>query len=226
MKLIIFDLDQTLVNFIAVHDEVMRKLFKKFFGVDARLTEMEFAGKSLTDNFRDLARLKNVPEEVFQKKRLRLLEDYETVFNEKIPKDGSKYVLPGAKELLKALSKTEHFVVLYTGSSRGVVQSVFRVTHLGKYFKLLFYGTEVKTRANMVRLAIEQAEKLNGQPFRDKDVVIIGDSLRDIECAKVFNAMMISVGTGFDSRKQLAAAKPDYLMPSLRDQRQILRIIG
>jgi len=31
MKLIIFDLNQTLVDFLSVHDEVTRRLFKMFF---------------------------------------------------------------------------------------------------------------------------------------------------------------------------------------------------
>ncbi len=38
MKLVIFDLDQTLVDFISMHDEVTQKLFRKFFDVDARFT--------------------------------------------------------------------------------------------------------------------------------------------------------------------------------------------
>jgi beta-phosphoglucomutase-like phosphatase (HAD superfamily) len=40
MKLIIFDLDQTLADFIAVYDGVTLRLFSEYFGVDARLTEM------------------------------------------------------------------------------------------------------------------------------------------------------------------------------------------
>ena len=51
MKLIIFDLDQTLVDFLSVHDEVTRRLFKTLFNVDVRLSEIDFAGKSLNDNF-------------------------------------------------------------------------------------------------------------------------------------------------------------------------------
>lgn len=139
-------------------DEVMRELFKKFFDVDARLTELDFAGKSLTDNFGELARLKKISEEVFQKKNHQLLENYETVFNERLPKDAAKHILPGAKELLSELSKTDHFVVLHTGSSRGIVRSALRVSNLGKYFRLCFYGTEVVTRGDMVRLTIEKAQ--------------------------------------------------------------------
>ncbi len=61
MKLVIFNLNQTLVDFIYVHGDVKPKLFRDFFGVNARLTEIDFAGKSLTEYFRELAKLKSAP---------------------------------------------------------------------------------------------------------------------------------------------------------------------
>ena len=226
MKLIIFDLDQTLVDFLSVHDEVTRRLFKRLFNVDVRLGEIDFAGKSLTENFRELARLKNIPEDVFQKKSHQLLESYETTFSEILPRDGANNILPGAKELLSKLSETENIVVLYTGDSPRIVRQVFNATNLGKYFKFCFYGTEVATRADMVRLAIQKAEQLTGQRFKDKDIVIIGDSVRDVECGKLFNALTIAVATGFHSKVELSAAGPDYLFDDLKNYRKVLAVIG
>ncbi len=226
MKLIIFDLDQTLVDFLSVHDEVTRRLFKRLFNVDVRLGEIDFAGKSLTENFRELARLKNIPEDVFQKKSHQLLESYETTFSEILPRDGANNILPGAKELLSKLSETENIVVLYTGDSPRIVRQVFNATNLGKYFKFCFYGTEVATRADMVRLAIQKAEQLTGQRFKDKDIVIIGDSVRDVECGKLFNALTIAVATGFHSKVKLSAVGPDYLLDDLKNYRKIIEAIG
>jgi phosphoglycolate phosphatase-like HAD superfamily hydrolase len=225
MKLIIFDLDQTLVDFISVHDEVTKSLFKDFFNIDVKLTEIDFAGKSLKDNFRELARLKNIPDDEFRGKSHQLLESYEDTFSKSLPRDAAKYILPGARELLSELSKTAHIVTLYTGDSPKIVNSVFRATNLGKYFKLCLYGTEVATRADMVRLAVQKAEKLAGQEFRERDILIIGDSTRDIECGKLFHALTIAVATGFHSRAQLLAAGPDYLFDNLKDYRKVLRAI-
>lgn len=225
MKLIIFDLDQTLVDFIQVHDEVTQRLFKRFFNVETRLTEINFAGKSLTENFSELARLNNIPEAIFRKRSQKLLESYETTFGKSLPRDATKYILPGVRELLSDLSKTDHIIALYTGDSPGIVNSVFRVTDLGKYFKFCLYGTETKTRADMVRLAVNKAKKITGRDFRNKEIVIIGDSIRDIECGKLFNALTIAVATGFHSWVQLSAAGPDYLFPNLKDHRKVLRAI-
>ncbi len=226
MKLVIFDLDHTLVDLISIHDEATRELFKKFFGVDARLTEIDFAGKSLVDNFGKLAQLKKIPEEIFRKESHQLLENYETIFIEKLPKGQSKYILPGAKELLRKLPKTRHMIALCRGNSPAIVSSLLRVTNLDKYFKFcLSGGTEVAARADMVRLAIEKAKKLTGQEFRDRKVVVIGDSIRDIECGKLFNALTIAVATGFHSQDQLSAAGPDFLFASLKDYRKVLKAI-
>lgn len=225
MKLVIFDLDQTLVDFIEVHDKATQRLFSRFFKTDAKLTEIDFAGKSLNDNFVELARLKNIPEDVLQKRRQELLESYETTFSNSLPADGEKYILPGARQLLDKLLNTDHITALYTGDSPGIVNSVFRVTGLGKYFKFCLYGTEVETRADMVRLAVNKANEMTGQEFKNKGIVIIGDSVRDIECGKLFNALTIAVATGFHSRAQLLAAKPDYLFSDLRDYEKILAAI-
>ena len=226
MKLVIFDLDQTLVDFISVHDEATQELFQKFFGVDARLTDIDFAGKSLTDIFLELARLKGIPEDRVSRFSRELLENYERIFGERLPQDASSHILPGARRLLEELSKTDNFVVLYTGGSAGIVERVLSATGLGKYFRFSVYGTEAQTRVGMVRLAGEKAESITGKKFRGKDVVIVGDSLRDVESGKQLNAMTIAVATGFHSEGKLSASEPDYLFRNLKNYRKVLQAIG
>ncbi len=90
MKLIIFDFDQTLVDFITLHDETTNELFRRFFSVEAKLTEIDFAGRSLADNFAELARLKHVPEDKFRERLPLLLSEYDRVFANEMPVDGSR----------------------------------------------------------------------------------------------------------------------------------------
>jgi phosphoglycolate phosphatase len=226
MKLVIFDLDQTLVDFLSVHEETTRKLFKRFFNVEARLTDIDFAGRSLIENFRELARLKGIPDEMFREKSSQLLESYETTFGANSPRDAARCILPGVVKLLDELSKTDHIVTLYTGDSPGIVDEVFRATGLGRYFRFCFYGTEVDNRSDMVRLAMDKAEESTGQEFRDKNVVVIGDSIRDVECGKSLGALTIAVATGFHTRTELLQAGPDYLFDNLKDYREVLKAIG
>lgn len=137
MKLIIFDLDQTLVDLLSVHDEATQRLFKRLFDTDAKISEIDFSGNSLTENFREMAKVKNIPDRVFDEKSSQLLNEYEITFGESLPSDATKYVLPGVRELLGKLSGTSNVLALYTGDSPGIVKRVFRATDLGKYFQFV-----------------------------------------------------------------------------------------
>ena len=225
MKLIIFDMDQTLVDFMSFHDEAVNRLFQRFFGIQARLTEIDFAGRSLSENFVELARLRNIPEGRLTENAKQLIEAYERIFAEIIPEDASRYILPGVTRLLEELSRTDHLVVLYTGDSVGIIETVLEATDLGKYFRFFLSGTEVDARTDMVRLAIEKAERLTGKEFRGKDIVIIGDSVRDIACAREFGAVAIAVATGFRSEAELSRDRPDYLLKTLEDHSKVLEAI-
>jgi phosphoglycolate phosphatase len=225
MKLVIFDLDQTLVDLISVHDAAIQELFKSYFGVDASLREIDFAGRSLTENMAELATLKGIPQGKFTEKSKLLLERYEKIFQAKIPPLASNYILPGVKSLLDELSKTNNLVVLYTGDSPGVTQRILEATGLDEYFKFSVYGTEAKSRVDMARLAIKKAEQLTGARFKGKDVVIVGDSVRDVECGRQLSALTIAVATGFHSKEKLLSKKPDYLFDNLENYWKVLNII-
>jgi phosphoglycolate phosphatase len=225
MKLIIFDLDQTLVDLGQLHNEVTHRLLKEFFGIEAWLTEVEHAGRSQRDGLRHLAELKGVPGPLFDSRVDRILDEFGNEFASRMPLDAAKHVLPGATDLLARLSAAGHILVLYTGDAPGVVRAVLEATGLGRYFTHRFSGTEVRRREDMVTLAIAAAVADTGRDFRDKDVVIIGDALRDVECGRTFNALTIGVATGYYTAAELAQAGADLTVPNLQESRLILDAI-
>ncbi len=226
MKLIIFDLDQTLVDFVDLHNEVTHRMLKRHFGVEAWLSEVEHAGRSQRDGMRNLAELKGIRADVFDSKADRMLEDFGVEFAASMPADVSKHVLPGAQELLEMLSRTGNMIVLYTGDAPGVIDAVFLATGLGRYFAYRYSGTEVEKREDMVTLAIHEAEAATGREFKGKDLVIIGDSIRDMECGRKFNALAIGVATGYYSASELKKTGADLAVRSLEDSKTILAAIG
>lgn len=225
MKLVIFDLDQTLVELTDVHDRVTRRELKKVLGIDAGMSDVDYAGRTMTDSWHELARRQGIPDETYWAKVPELLRSFEADLPAAIPPDPAQYVLPGVRELLEELSHTDNLVVLYTGDSPGVARAILAAAGLDKYFVFRFFGTEVAERADMVRAALKKAEERTGRQFQGKDIVIIGDSIRDVACGQVFGARTIAVATGFYSKKDLLAAGPDHLVDSLRDYRVVLKLI-
>lgn len=225
MKLIVFDMDQTLVNFVPVQAEAVRQTFVRFFNVEANLHEIDWDGKGMMDTFAELARVNNVPEDLYQLNKWQVREGYIDAFVSNFPLNAADCILPGIGELLHALSKADNVLVLYTFASRQIVDKVLEGTGLGRFFAFCFYGTEVGKRSDMVGLAIEKAAKLTGQLFQDGDVVIIGDSLADIDAGKPFNALNIGVATGYRTEDVLAKAGADFVFKDLGDYSRVIEAI-
>lgn len=225
MKLVIFDLDQTLVDVVSVHDRAAVAVFKHFFGVDGHITEVEFAGRSLIENFVAVARLKGIPEQRVLENVPAMLDYYDKAFSESFPADCSKCVLPGARELLGALADTGNILALYTGDSKVVATTMLEGAGLGRYFRIRLFGTEVERRPDMITLAREKAAKLAGRPFSGKDTVVVGDSIKDIEAGREHGARTIAIATGSHSRAELNRYGPDFVFKDMKDWRRVMAAI-
>ncbi|MEW6142579.1 MAG: HAD family hydrolase [Chloroflexota bacterium] len=225
MKLVIFDLDQTLVDVVPVHDRAATAVFKHFFGVDGHITEVEFAGRSLIENFLAVAQLKSIPEQSVLEKMPAMLDYYDKAFIESFPADCSKCVLPGARELLDALAGTGNILALYTGDSEAVASIMLERTALDHYFRIRFFGTEVKRRPDMITLARNKAAKLAGRPFSGEDIVVVGDSIKDIEAGKEHKARTVAIATGSYPEMELSRYGPDFVFEDMEDWRKVMAAI-
>lgn len=213
-KLIVFDMDQTLVDVLPAHDYAVAGMFRHFYGVDLRLTDIDFAGRSLLENFVELGRLKDIPEGDIRSKEGRLLATYESLFDRHM-KTLSDCLLPGARNLIEALSRYGHLLALYTGDSPAVANSVMEATGLGPFFAARACGTEADNRDEMLRLVLARVEESTGTRFQGRSVVVVGDSDRDVASGKAVGALTVAVATGFHTKERLLAARPDYVFNDL-----------
>ena len=225
MKLIIFDLDHTLVDVFWLHDQTTQKMFRKYFGKDAWLHEIDHAGRSQPDGLHVLALAKGVQEEVFQQKIPEMIQEFYDQFVADLPADSTRFILPGAVALLEKLTQGGSIPVLYTGDSPIVGQGILKATGLGRYFVYRFFGTEFARRPDMIRAAITKIKEVTGREFTGRDIAVVGDSVRDVECGKEFGGITIAVATGQHTPEQLAKANPDLLVKSLTEIEKIMETL-
>jgi phosphoglycolate phosphatase-like HAD superfamily hydrolase len=64
-----------------------------------------------------------------------------------------------------------------------------------------------------------------GVAFAPTEVVVIGDTPHDIDCARAFGALAVAVGTGQYTREELLAEGPDALFDDLSDVDRVLAAI-
>jgi phosphoglycolate phosphatase-like HAD superfamily hydrolase len=147
----------------------------------------------------------------------------EEIFRESVDK-GKLRVLPGVKELLRELKRRGHLLGILTGNPEGMTQSMLEKGGLRDYFDLFVYGPEGKDRVELVKIAMDEARRKFGGEFSGKNIVVVGDSIHDIDSGKPHGALTIAVATGFYSRKELLKHKPDYLFEDLTDTK-ILEVL-
>jgi len=217
MKLVIFDLDHTLVNLFSLHDKAYHKTMEEVFGLKACYKQLDFTGKRIPDLIAEFARREGVTPQVIAMNIEEAERVYELHFLSGL-KNVTRHVLPGAHKLVEALSKN-HKLALVTGDLRPIAERVLEEAGLLQYFPVIVTAEDDGTRAKLVAQAIKKSGKA-------AEVWVVGDSARDIEAGNANNAKTIGVLTGEHGRKTLAAAKPTYIFKDLSLTNKIIEVIG
>lgn len=213
VKLVLFDLDQTLIDLFKFHNNAFSKAFEKVFDKKVGLDEIDFAGKTIKTVAVEIAKLKGISKKELKKKFTKALKLYEKFFIDSLPKNLRPFLLKGASKLVKKLHKKGFILILVSGGPKKILKTVLRRTSLLKYFSFIVSGEK---EANRIRLVKGFVKKLKKKIAVEK-IFVIGDSVRDIESGKAINAVTIAVLTGFHSKKQLKKAMPSSIVRNLAE---------
>ncbi|MBI2565219.1 HAD family hydrolase [Candidatus Woesearchaeota archaeon] len=216
-KLIILDLDQTLIDLVEFHDAAFSRAFFDVFGVKTTFKKISFTGKTYHQITEELCKLENIDKETAEKGIVKVIQNFKQYFPEILKEKKTVTPLPGAKELLKALKN--YNLVLTTASPSEAVQPVLEKAKL-TYFPTILTGDNANTKVELVKLAKKIAD-----PKNKLETFIIGDSIEDIKAAKIIGAKTIGITTGIHSEKELKEAGADHVFPNLLCE-EILKIIG
>jgi phosphoglycolate phosphatase-like HAD superfamily hydrolase len=142
-------------------------------------------------------------------------------------------VLPGAREALVAVSRLPGIVQsVMTGSIKP--NAVIKLTELGldKYldFEIGGYGSEVYSRAALIELARGHAtrkyvEKKLGVLVVEPTTLLIADSVRDVQAAKIARVPIVAVASGTATAAELRGAGADMVLPALDDTAAVVRAV-
>ena len=127
-------------------------------------------------------------------------------------------VLDGVVELLAELSKRPGVTLgLLTGNIAGGAASKMRHFGLEAYFPFGAYGCDHADRNRLGPIALERAAVHSSRTFSPDEVWVIGDTPKDVACARTIGARCLAVATGRFSEQELAACGADVVTPSLKE---------
>ena len=126
--------------------------------------------------------------------------------------------LPGVDATHRRLAETADVLLgLLTGNIEEGARIKLGPTGLWPHFPVGAFGSDDLDRRRLPSLAARRAHALAGYPFRPDEVVVIGDTPLDIDCARAFGAVAVAVATGRHTRTQLMDHEPDLLFDDFSD---------
>ena len=127
-------------------------------------------------------------------------------------------VLAGATLLLEGLAGRSGTVLgLLTGNTAGGAASKVRHFGLASYFAFGAYGCDHADRNELGPIALKRAAAHAGRDFPAGETWVIGDTPKDIACARAIGARCLAVATGSFNAEQLAAHGADRVVESLEE---------
>jgi phosphoglycolate phosphatase len=138
-------------------------------------------------------------------------------------------VLPGAREALDALARTQGTVQsVLTGSIQP--SAALKVTELGLADRLDLevggYETGVYSKAALLELARTRAGEKHRNRYSESTTVYIADNPRDVQAAHIAGSPIIAVATGSATEAELRSAGAEVVLPTLADTKAVLNAVG
>jgi len=222
MKLILFDIDKTLVGSCACAIEAHTKAFKKVYGVDTSINIIDHSGMTERKVVLEVLKKNRLDEKTIMSK----MEECTKAINEAFEKafvNERLEVMPGVRGLLAELDKQDVLLGLVTGNTEDRAKLKLKKVGLGHYFKVGGFGDEAIERIELIQTAIKKAKELG---FEFSKVFVIGDTPRDILAGKELGVITIGVGTGKFSEQELKQVGADFAFKDLTDKDQLLKILS
>jgi phosphoglycolate phosphatase len=221
-KLLLFDIDGTLLTSGGAGERALRRGFRERFGIDDDLTKVEIAGRTDSGIARRMLAAHDLPDT--PENLTTFFDGYLHYLAQELPASPGA-LLPGIVALLDALKPQPDVVLaLLTGNlERG---AELKLTHYGvwHYFEFGAYADDHHDRDQLGHFARTRAQEKHGIDFPPERIFVLGDTPHDISCARAIGAKAIAIATGQFSRVELGALAPDFLFDDLSDVSKVLEV--
>lgn len=215
-RIVLFDVDGTLIDTGGAGGRSWSHAFVEAFGVVGDIRRFSEVG--MTDpvvarrTFRGTLGREPTTDEV-----IRLMMRYVLRLPAEVEASPGYRVMPGVEALLERLVEADTLLGLVTGNIEGAAHIKLSRAELGRFFLFGGYGSDSAVRSDLTSAAIARAEALHGHDVDPAEVMVVGDTPRDIEAAHGAGAVAVGVATGDYTVRQLAEAGADHVLASFEE---------
>jgi phosphoglycolate phosphatase-like HAD superfamily hydrolase len=216
LRLVLFDIDGTLIHTGGVGVKAFARALESEFGRANGTERIKFGGRTDTSLVRELfghAGIEHTPEHV-----RRFFDAYVFWLDHLLTASAGGGACAGVLQFLEDLRGLPGppRLGLLTGNIRLGAEIKLRRYHLWHEFEMGGFGDDDEDRNGIARMARQRGAELVGDDLRGNEILVVGDTPRDIECGRAIEARVLAVGTGGSNLETLAQHQPDWLVPSLQ----------
>ena len=205
-RLVLFDIDGTLVNCGPQVRPIFRRALEATWGLSCDLNGYDFAGKTDDQIVVDLLSAAGVAPHSVAAGLPRMRREYHARLEEGL-EAARMALLPGVRELLGALAAgPDRTLALLTGNWEATARVKLSRFDLNGFFSFGAFGDGVTDRRELPPVALRRAARVLGRPVAAEETLIVGDTPLDVACAEAHGIDCLAVATGTASVAQLAAA--------------------
>lgn len=225
MKLVLFDIDGTLIRDDGAARDAFAEALREVYDHTAPLDRFDFSGKTDPEITWMVLEESGLDDQTIESRLDALWTAYLRGLEQRLG-PASIRVMPGIRELLERLSQQPGVsLALLTGNIEPGARLKLSPHDLNRYFEFGAFGSDSRFRNELPPVALDRARRLLGHDFELTDLVVIGDSIYDVRCTVPHGSRSIAVATGVTSATLLRAENPDFFFETLEDTDRVVEAI-
>jgi phosphoglycolate phosphatase-like HAD superfamily hydrolase len=215
IKVVLFDIDGTLVRTGGVGIKAFARAFETEFGLSDGSEKLKFAGRTDVSLVREFFSHHNITPDATH--FTRFFQTYVFHLKEMIG-DFKGEICPGVHELIGQFRSRENppLIGLLTGNIRRGAEIKLGRFDLWKHFEFGAFADDHEERDCIAGIAKQRSEEILRTKLRGEEILVIGDTPLDIRCARAIGAKVLAVATGGSKIAELESHKPDWAAENLK----------
>lgn len=220
--LILFDIDGTLLLTNRAGLTAMKAATGELYGNEITFEGVDFAGRLDPLIWADVVEPLDIDAEA---EHDRFRAEYARQLRKAFDETATSYLLPGVRELVEALDARDDITLgLLTGNYPETGEMKIAAAGMDPaLFPIAAWGCDGCQRRDLTPVAMQRYEEKYGQAIASDRVLVIGDTIHDVECATAHGCRSLAVATGpMYSIQQLQDTGADLVVEDLSDTKRIL----
>ena len=223
--LILFDIDGTLLRARGIGLRSMEEALLELHGIPVDTSTIKCGGRLDPHIFREISEKHDLP--THDDALIAFRDAYVARMAHAFDMDTWSNALPGAVDLVHRVHlHPELTCALMTGNIEPT--SWMKIQDAGferDWFEFGVFGDEGATRRDLPTVARARHRELTGEELPPNQIVVIGDTEHDIDCAHHCGCRAVAVASGMSPIEELRRHQPELLLESLVDGDHVMQAL-